>query len=211
MELTEHEPADVIETSETPLWFFANHPEPQACLDKNRDCEVGIDDWWQFVYENKHDEWREIGLDVPTEAMQFSGFWSQGDGASFYECAIDWEKFWPQLKADYPLLERYEADLPQPKLYSRGNYCHEYSVGIELYSVDWIDEELQAKGEDPKVIDNEWNALADGLASTLREKMRDLYAALEEEYDYLTSDDLLREKFTDESYMFEADGTIHYV
>lgn len=240
MELTEHKPADVIETRETPLWFFANHPEPQACLDKNRDCEVGIDDWWQFVYENKHDEWREIGLDVPTEAMQFSGFWSQGDGASFYECAIDWEKFWPQLTGKYPLLAQFKAHLPQPELHHSGRYSHEYSVSISLddpygyAETEVVDAAIRQRfqrmpdytmsvyrdhyeiwdslaGRYQDRFAYELSQLEDELRDLLRDKMRDLYAALEEEYDYLTSDDLLREMFTDERYLFEADGTIHYV
>ena len=42
--------------------------------------------------------------------------------------------------------------------------------------------------------------------------MRELYAYLEEDYNSLTSDEFLREKFTDDdTWMFAEDGTIHYV
>ena len=71
----------------------------------------------------------------------------------------------------------------------------------------------------PKISDAEYDALYDELAQLedelqelLRQKMRDLYAYLEEDYDSLTSDEFLRDRFTDDdTLLFAEDGTIHYV
>jgi hypothetical protein len=241
MELTEHKPADVIETRETPLWFFANHPNPQACLDKNRDYEVELDDWWRFCYDKKREDWLEIGLDVPAKQMFFSGFASQGDGACFDACTIDWEKFWPQLTGKYPMLAQFKAHLPQPELHHSGRYSHEYSVSISLddpygyAETEVVDAAIRQRF--PRMPDYTmsvyrdhyeiWDSLAgryhdrfayelsqleDELRDLLRDKMRELYAYLEEDYDSLTSDEFLRDRFTDDdTWLFAEDGTIHYV
>lgn len=58
----------------------------------------------------------------------------------------------------------------------------------------------------------ELSQLEDELQELLRQKMRDLYAYLEEDYDSLTSDEFLRDRFTDDdTLLFAEDGTIHYV
>ncbi len=241
MELNARKPPDQYETTTTPLWLFANHPNQQACLDKNRDYEVELDDWWSFCYDEKREAWLEIGLDVPVKLMFFSGFWSQGDGACFEDCTIDWEKFWPQLTGKYYFLARFKQHLPQPELHHSGRYSHEYSVSISLddpYSsaeTEMVDTAIKQRF--PRMPDYTqsvyrdhyeiWDSLADRyqdrfvqelaeleteLQELLRDKMRELYAYLEEDYNYLTSDEFLREKFTDDdTWMFAEDGTIHCV
>ena len=243
MELTERNPPDQYETTTTPLWHFINHPDQQACLDKNRDYEVGLgDSWWSDnVKEMLHEDWLEIGLDVPVKQMFFSGFWSQGDGACFDACTIDWAKFWPQLKGKYWFLSRFKQHLPQPELHHSGRYSHEYSVSISLddpygyAETEMVDAAIQqrypkfplyqqgqymgsfdmwndlAARYQPRLC-NELDELETELQELLRDKMRDLYAALEAEYDYLTSDEFLRDRFTDDdTRLFAEDGTIHYV
>lgn len=40
-------------------------------------------DWWDLVYDNFVERLKEAGLRVDTRNIEFSGFWSQGDGAKF--------------------------------------------------------------------------------------------------------------------------------
>jgi hypothetical protein len=60
-----------------------NNPEfLEKVLDKNRDIntDMGID-WWDFVYDDCIEKLKSLGyynIDI-----RFSGFYSQGDGASF--------------------------------------------------------------------------------------------------------------------------------
>lgn len=59
---------------------------PDHVLEEHRDINVGHN-WWANVYECFEDKWKsdfpalERLLDLSN--FQFSGFWSQGDGASF--------------------------------------------------------------------------------------------------------------------------------
>lgn len=232
-------PPDLVETTETPLWRFENHPDQQTVLDENRSWQVDTD-WWEYTYEAMQEQWAAIGLDVPYDDMWFTGFCSQGDGACFAQCKIDWTLFWPTLTGKYPFLARYKHLLPQPELHHRGRYYHEYSVSIDLYDAysesetAMIDAAILSRypkmtpyqqGEYTGTFDL-WNELSnryrdrfvfeldrlrEEVTELLRQKMRELYAALEAEYDYLTSDEYLSARFTEEDLMFEEDGTIHYV
>lgn len=50
------------------------------------DCLTG-DDWWEYAISNRLDELREMGFLEPD--IEFTGFWSQGDGASFTCDGVD--------------------------------------------------------------------------------------------------------------------------
>ena len=89
---------------------------------------------------------------------------------------------------------------PKFPMYQQGQYMGSFDM--------WND--LAARYQ-PRLC-NELDELETELQELLRQKMRDLYAALEAEYDYLTSDEFLRDRFTDDDTMlFAEDGTIHYV
>lgn len=237
MELNRKEP-DAYE--QVPLWTFSNHPNPAVVLDKNREYDVADDYWHRDILERMREDWLAIGLDVPVSQMFFSGFCSQGDGACFDACTIDWVTFWPQLKGTYYFLSRFKQHLPQPTLYHTGRYNHELSVVISLddtygyAETAMADDALQQRFPGLPTFSqlgytatcglwndltarytprfcNELDELESELIDLLREKMRELYAALEEEHDYLTSNDLLMERFTDTGFLFAEDGTIHYV
>lgn len=57
-------------------------PEQLALIEENRDfnVECGLD-WWDALYEDFKDVAQAFGFCVTN--IYFSGFWSQGDGASF--------------------------------------------------------------------------------------------------------------------------------
>jgi hypothetical protein len=58
-------------------------PHEQALLDKYRTCNVDYDGWSEFTIENFCTTARAFGFSLRAEDLQWSGFWSQGDGASF--------------------------------------------------------------------------------------------------------------------------------
>lgn len=53
-----------------------------ALIERHRDINVDYE-WWRPTIEHFVERVNELGLDVKFDDVQFSGFWSQGDGASF--------------------------------------------------------------------------------------------------------------------------------
>ena len=76
---------------------------------------------------------------------------------------------------------------------TRGNYCHEYSMEIDV------------ERDSPT-----WQPMTDGAEDAVIEAMRDLarwlYRQLEREYDYLPSDDAVDEAIVVNAFTFTAEG-----
>lgn len=165
-------------------------------LEKHRDCEVQWE-WWGCVEEMLREDMEAIGVYV--EAMYFSGFWSQGDGACFNGYVGDWTKFLTAVGKP-ELAEVVMAHGVSFKWQSRGRYCHENTVDFEIDGL-WIDNPYD---EDEEEVRHEiWNAIhkeggpiyvvSDDLIEFLKDKMRDLYKQLEKEHEHLTSDEVVTE------------------
>ena len=174
-------------------------------IEKYRDFNV-YDGWWDWVYDdfalqmaNKH---------IEVNDMRFSGFWSQGDGASFTGYIRDNEQF---LK-DHNLTESYPW---MTKLLEMGgeytlsiertshHYVHENTVGVDLtYTCMFSHQiETESQGDLRGAVANHWDQHLDAeyaticatVAEIVRGYCRDLYNQLEEEYNYLTSDEAVWE------------------
>lgn len=185
----------------------------EALIERHRDIHVHWDDWHEGVKEQVKEELAEIGFDVGE--MYFSGFWSQGDGACFEGTMSDWAKFCEQVPtfvAAFPFLTEYIKE--QGASYGishRGHYYHEHCTDHDYSSeLEWELEDLVVDPTDPaaqmryalykkafveegEIQSNQYSAITTWLKEFFQDKMRDLYKRLEEEHDYLTSDDVVWE------------------
>lgn len=174
---------------------------------KNRDMYGSNYADWVF------DDWIErlgaIGIDTEVYGMHFSGFYSQGDGASF-EGAIDLKLFLeqhPELKARHS--ELYLSTIPFDKLsddYAQytinlqrtqhRHYCHENTITLE-----W-DIEANTVGKFDKVMTD----AEPDILEQCREHMRSLYNDLQNAYEEELGLDCFLESV---EYMdFEEDGSL---
>lgn len=72
----------------------------ETAREKVRESETG-DEWWDFIYDDWKERLEKKGFMVPDIA--FSGFWSQGDGASFTCKYVDFQRYFSEydpLKPD---------------------------------------------------------------------------------------------------------------
>jgi hypothetical protein len=208
-----------------------------ALIEKHREINVHHE-WWDSVYETFKEDMNLLGYSV--EDITFSGFWSQGDGASFtgrdnepvqllmasiLPDYADW------VYKNHPPSEGYSQEYDQwdakfvealgtniQPFYAVGGetlwqalnvqttrsshrYSHHKTVSteIELNDIEeWLHETINKfdEGDLRRVILEEKfeGAMADfeyfsnQVAEFLEGKMLDLYAELEEFYNYLTSD-----------------------
>lgn len=168
-------------------------------------CSAGLDhDWWDGVYEMATTAGKCLGIDV--KAIEFEGFWSQGNGARF-KGSYTYKKGWrADLKAEFGpgdtlvALERIgEAlqDIQRPVFYK-------LEAGVRMdsrYMATYVDV------DDYGLTDRQW---AMRREADVRDEMRSfahwIYKSLEQEYDYLTSDEAMRESIEANGYLFTEEG-----
>jgi len=157
-------------------------------LDINKDIRARV--LTRYFEWNLADEWFVYQQDEIEESLEkegffnirsgFSGFYSQGDGA-YIEGSICYETACKLLGYDIP---DDVDDFENIKIYQSGRYNHENTLYI--------------LGEKDDV--------SLGILEYLKDKSKELYKRLEEEYEYLTSEEGILESLQD--YEFNASGEI---
>ena len=178
------------------------------------------DDWYDFVYEDFEIICRIVGVTLATTPVRlygggtrdklqiwWTGFWNQGDGASFsgrYSYAGGAVR---AIRAHAPKdaeLHRIADELQtiqkrnfwqlHASVRQSGRYCHEYTMAIEV------------ERDSPT-----WQPPTDGAEDAVIEALRDLarwlYRQLQSEYEHQTSDETVDEILSVNAWSFTADGT----
>ena len=182
-----------------------NDKAKNRALESFRDINVDYD-WWDSVYEMWTESLREeIGINKAE--ISSSGFYSQGDGASF-SGNIDnkWlSNFVIEHKDSYPILaSRIASQETESKIEifdavvirNQSRNSHEYTCRV---SVDVpVSDEVGIEGE----VGNLEIALEEIRLNLCRE----LYRDLERQYEFLTSDEMIAETIEANEYEFDESG-----
>jgi hypothetical protein len=181
-------------------------PHQKSLIDKYRDINAEYATWWDCIYDAFRSDMSPIGIDVAK--VQFSGFCSQGDGASFTGRITDVKSFMQhhKLTETYPTVMRLldlggDIDLRVDQTDWFSHYYHENTVRVfnphsgGFCHILPTDDPLRAAVVEQwdKDLEAEVTVLAVAATSIIRGHCRDLYSQLEEEHDYLTSDDAVWE------------------
>jgi hypothetical protein len=184
-------------------------------------------EWWGGVYDCFKSDMKTHGIGV--DKIYFSGFWSQGDGACFTGYIdLTTEQLLSalpdQLRKDLitfnakcRLLGYSPLDISyRAKIEHSGHYYHSgtmriaspYNVEIQESDVDespLLDEMVMLRD----AIDdrNEYDDLALEIA---RGHADDLYRLLEQEYEYLTSEEFIAESLSNHDYEYDENGAFVY-
>lgn len=171
--------------------------DQEKILDKHRYDEIRYFEWWDFVYESFKEDMKDVGIEV--EDMYFSGFASQGDGACFAGKIYDWDLFLKD-QPKYTKLLSVKNDLVFFCRHS-GHYYHEYCTVFweEINLGNEFNRTTERLQYDACEIRNEamfklFDDFVKDATEQFRSHMRDLYKRLEEEHDYLTSDEAVLER-----------------
>ena len=164
--------------------------EEQERIDNNRSINVDNDWWHECTIEGFSEDMEAIG--VSDFEFSFSGFWSQGDGASFTGSVSNLEKFLVAVTDLSPLfIEMIQEDISIGFRRTSHHYCHENTCTTNI-SWDGEDKivlldklELQIEFEMAPII-----AKIEKQIEEWREgKCKEFYRTLEKEYDFLTTDE----------------------
>ena len=182
--------------------------------------EGGFDyDWYAFVFEDFQRIAEILGIRLKTRAarlygggtrqepqISFTGFWSQGDGASYQAFYAYRKNATREIRSYAPKDTRLHAiadDLQvaqrrnfyqlRADVSHRGHYHHEYCMAI---SVERDSPTCQDMTEDAE----------DAVIEALRDLARWLYRQLERERDYLSSDEAVDETIAANEFTFTETG-----
>ena len=185
-------------------WKAENETVAQRILEKHSDINVDFEGWYEDIIENFCENVEKIGFNVTIDDVQFSGFWSQGDGASFTG-SIDILKYLKetkQLTAYRPLVKAInEGNVENIVGITRGSclYSHENTCSVDTIEVYGY---ISPKVEDLRI----------DLEYELEEKRKDLsielYRDLKKTYNYLCSEEVIVETLVANEYEFDESGDI---
>lgn len=185
----------------------------EKILEEHRHTNVNHD-WWKFTVESFKEELEALGF--ANTDVNFSGFWLQGDGASFTgdwdsakmlavkelkEKGIELSDWAKELKR---VLKGNLKDIKAKYAYfsiksTSHHYAHEYTVSI------FEPEYWNSRKQDRCYIPPEQ---VDDILEGCRTAMKAMYRILEKEYYYLTSDEAVEETLEINEYKFDKDGKI---
>lgn len=199
---------------QVPVWLFEEADEKlrEKILEKQRDFNTDYD-WYEFVYEDWKEKLEALGYMKPD--INFSGFWSQGDGASFTCEYLNS----PEIKERF-LTDEEKAILTDCKIYGKverisHRYSHENTVRANISDVDYSTAIYDLEAEDYEKyisIVNKIDAIISDLEKEMTEDVRNLsrqiYRELEKEYEYQTSDEAVAESLISNGYLFNEFGVI---
>lgn len=182
-------------------------------------------DWWDSIYENAIADGKERGFEI--QKINFTGFCSQGDGACWQGYILlpeflDWaERQMPLLLSLHQInLIRAAAENElcenSIKVTADGRYCHEgtmrllYGFGVDYSDPDeFLDTGFFAgmsQYDFYELIAPHQDEASNILLEAARDFAREIYKNLEEEYEYLTSEEYFREMAEINEWEFTEEG-----
>jgi hypothetical protein len=177
-----------------------NEEKKQELIDRYRNINVDYE-WWDFTHEDFFAICKILGVGLDKHEPSFSGFWSQGDGASFTGSysAHNADNAPAEIRSYAPDGEELHRIADELCLLSRVYYPAYASVTRSGYG-NYVHSQTMYVS-DPEPHDGDPEDWADEIHEIVEEKlqylMRDLadwlYASLEKEYDHLTSDEVVWE------------------
>lgn len=194
---------------EDPRWTALPKHRQDKLLEKYRFREVCSSlDWWGHVEGQFKEEYLLIGIRV--DEMYFSGFGSQGDGACFRGRVVDWAAYLTELKFGQYIKFASECEWSY-HITTSGRYNHSGTMQGDA-DLGLTDKYFNPHDPDEDPLRHDaWNLvnkdvpddltlgrIEDSITSDFRTRADNLYRRLEEEHDYLTSDEYVVERLLDE-------------
>jgi len=219
-----------FEEDEYPKLFDdLSEEEQELAIEKNSHINVE-DEWFEDTINLFEEDLEELGLsDIE---VAFSGFYSQGDGASFTSKSVDSSVFLDkaiglessrildmggkdsddELKILVQDLDKlgFEFDRLSPDdftiMFNRISSRYSHSNTVETI-VELEDEYPDSWGTDEeKAADSLLEEIEQKAESWRKEQCDTLYRNLETEYDSLTSEEFIKETLISNNYLFDKNG-----
>lgn len=196
----------------------------KKAINDMRDIHVNYFGWDDYIIEDFVNTLETYGLTDPK--VEYTGFYSQGDGLSFTSPSVDLVKLMEQSGTDktYPNFYKYIKDqsLDYECYIDRieRHYSHENSVILRIRNLDNLldpDEQRTLCEKLDRYLDEDYlnpeeseiTELERELNRFIQRTARAMYQQLQTEYEYLSSDENIIETIEANDYLFTQDGNIY--
>lgn len=211
-------------TKRLKLFYFNELSETAKKKAVAKFYDVNVDDdWWDSVYEYFSMLCLSVGIEVDQEKTYFSGFSSQGDGAAF-TADIDLFKLIEGIKEKKYL--EHAPNIHEEIISFAPSQCPVDRRVLDLIKRNIIDINVDAEPQSRsnrtklnfdsgythnecvnyKWIDAELEKLEEWIQDALDEFTNALYRLLNNDYDYLTSEEAIIDTILSNEYEFTKDG-----
>lgn len=176
-----------------------NAEQQAAAIEIHRDINVDHQDWHEDVKCTHHSNLEAVGFDGVESA--YSGFWSQGDGASFTASSLDIEKFlrsqkrWTYYRVLHEMIRINELWVKVVR--TTHHYCHENTTQAELHGEHYLN--LTPRQE------KFYEELEKEIDAYITNAGQEYYSALNTSYNNMTSDEEVKESIIANEMEFEED------
>ena len=227
---------EFLNESDDEISYSFSELSPKAqenALESMRDINIDSDWWHEDLIENfKAEMEEEYGFSV--DDVQYTGFWSQGDGASFTGRSEDSDLFMRKglgITTSTELIDMGEeskssddedlyglmGDLRDVGFDARTRYkpddfyfsvvrnSSRYSHENTISGEVEVDE-IDIEDDDERDFNGLVDELAENTTEWARDKSRELYSRLEKEYEWLSSAEAVQETIESLDYKFDEDG-----
>ena len=219
----------MTKTVEVTLYQFDELNEKAKERASNNYCEHWMNhEWWDCTYDMMKEDGLKQGFNI--KDIRFSGFWSQGDGASWAGAVNvkDWIMSKPTTYQEHPttqivlaLIDEGWIDNIVPVTFSAGHYCHEYKMSIgDIEHYYRLEEDVVMQfgmfkgaqvGELIKIVDCAGGMLYDmskEIEEDCRAFARTIYRELEADYYAQTTEEAIAEMYAINDVWFDETGAI---
>lgn len=152
-------------------------------------------DWWDHIFTVAHDIGAVLGFDISEKDIHFSGFSSQGDGASF-------SGSWSPPKAPVANMRKlgFSGDTGKVLL----DMARDAWAVVRSMTKDEREEAPYTVAKSHRY--HNVTCEHDGVQDLARDFASWIYKALNEEYDYQNSDEVVDENIRANEYTFTVNG-----
>jgi len=181
-------------------WLETDKEVANEIIESKRDINLEFNDWYEPIIEGFIEDAADKGFEISTEDVQFTGFWSQGDGASFTGSinVIDFLRYHKKL-SQFGALRRAIDNGYIDEIISidrtSNHYSHENTCevnGFEYYDDDMI----------TKLAEYQMEEVLGWLEEERVDMCKTLYRNLEEYYTELQEDEAVIETLSVNEYEF---------
>lgn len=202
-----------METRTYTVYTFDELPKEaqEKALERYRYWNIEDPDWYDSIFDSLASSDNEdlTGMGCEYISCSFSGFYSQGDGASVEYELVDIEKFAKATLSGSKHLKTLRRVLKWCPDTLEWGKTEKYSSYSSYTNYAPIRFDINNKYRQPvKALNALCNALDKASKEHHERLCRETYRALKDDYDYLTSDECLQEFFQEADYLFTIDGKI---